>query len=303
MKPQISVITINYNGIKDTRALIQSLMQNVKKTTFEIIVVDNASKNNEAEQLQTEFPNIKVIASKENLGFSGGNNLGIKYATADFLFFINNDTYIADDSLHYLLERMDYYQYIAGVCPKIRFAFGEQLIQFAGYTPLTPITLRNKAIGCGEPDSEEYDTPRGIPLMHGAAMLIRRSTLKNVGLMPENYFLYYEEIDWSTRFDDAEYEMWYEPRCTIFHKESQSTGQNSPLRAYYLTRNRLRFAMKHRKHIIKCLSILYLIFVAGSKDILKNLTNKKPKLAKATLLGIWDFLVHPNKKAINVCRL
>ena len=138
-----------------------------------------------------------------------------------------------------MIERLESRAEIGGVSPKIRFAFPPQNIQFAGFTPLTPITLRNAGIGFGCPDNGTFDTPHPTPYLHGAAMLVKREVIEKVGLMPEIFFLYYEELDWSTHITRAGYELWYEPRCTVFHKESQSTGQLSKLRTYNLTRNRL----------------------------------------------------------------
>ena len=96
--PQISFITITYNGLNDTCELINSIHSIVKSITYEIIVVDNASKINEAEIIKNKYPNVIVVRSEINLGFSGGNNLGIKQAKGNYLFLINNDTYILEDN-------------------------------------------------------------------------------------------------------------------------------------------------------------------------------------------------------------
>ena len=142
------------------------------------------------------------------------------------------------------------------VCPKIRFAWDDNPIQFAGYTPLSRYTMRNRSIGFGETDKGQYDTAHPTPYAHGAAMLVKREALEQVGLMPECYFLYYEELDWSMMFIRAGYAIWYEPACTIYHKESQATGQNSPLKTYYLTRNRLLFVKRNIQHIYIYYSLL-----------------------------------------------
>ena len=116
------------------------------------------------------------------------------------------------------------------VCPKIRFAWDNNPIQFAGYTPLSRITMRNRSIGFGEEDHGQYDAAHPTPYAHGAAMMVKREAIEKAGLMPECYFLYYEELDWSMMMRRAGYEIWYEPSTTIYHKESQTTGQQSPLR-------------------------------------------------------------------------
>ena len=286
MDIDLSIITINYNGLKDTLALIETIPLN---DNLEVIVVDNASDNQEAEQISSRFPKVKVIKSDKNLGFAGGNNLGIKASKGKYLFLINNDTYFKDFNVQALIDRFDSDPNIGIVCPKIKFAWPPQPIQFAGYTPLSNITIRNQAIGFGEEDHGQYDFAHTTPYAHGAAMLIKREAIDKVGLMPECYFLYYEELDWSMMFTRAGYQIWYDPQSTIFHKESQATGQNSPLRTYYITRNRLRLVKRNYQGVIKWLSFCYLIGIVGSRDILSHLLNRRLSHLKATLSGIRNF--------------
>ena len=287
MNIEVSVITINYNGLEDTCALIESIPFN---ENMEVIVVDNASNNHEADIITQRYPQVKVIKSKRNLGFAGGNNLGILAAHGKYLFLINNDTVFKEFNIQALIDRMEYSSIIGIVCPKIRFAWGNNPIQFTGYTSLSKVTVRNRAIGFGEDDHGQYDTAHPTPYAHGAAMLIRRDAIEKVGLMPECYFLYYEELDWSMMFSRAGYQIWYEPKCTIYHKESQSTGQNSPLRTYYLTRNRLLLVHRNPLEFSKTLAYLYLIGVVAIRDILKHTLTGRFGLLKATLQALWHFI-------------
>lgn len=176
------------------------------------------------------------------------------------------------------------------VSPKIKFSWGDNPIQFAGYTPLSKITLRNHSIGYGESDNGQYNTAHPTPYAHGAAMMVKREVIEKAGLMPECYFLYYEELDWSMMIRRAGYDIWYEPACTIFHKESQTTGQNSPLRTYYITRNRLLFAKRNINSPQKYFTYLHLICIVALRDIIKYTFQRRPNLAKATLKGLYDFL-------------
>lgn len=285
---ELSIITINFNGLDDTCALIETIPNN---DNLEVIVVDNASNNQEAEAnaISNKFPYVKVIKSEKNLGFAGGNNLGIKAAQGKYLFFINNDTVFKEFNIQPLIDRLESSPTIGMVCPKIRFAWGNNPIQFTGYTLLSKMTVRNQAIGFGEEDLGQYDTPHPTPYAHGAAMLIKREAIDKTGLMPECFFLYYEELDWSMMFTRAGYQIWYEPKCTIYHKESQSTGQNSPLRTYYIVRNRLLLVKRNWSGITKHLSYMYLIGAVGVRDILKFGYSGKWDLLKATLRGIRDF--------------
>ena len=283
----ISIITINYNGLKDTCELIDSIPF---KENLEVIVVDNASKEDEASIISEKYPLVKVIRSNKNLGFAGGNNLGIKEAKGDDILLINNDTYFKDFNIDNLIERLESSDKIGIVCPKLRFAWGSNPIQFAGYTPLSAITLRNHAIGFGEEDHGQYNTAHPTPYAHGAAILIKREAIDKVGLMPECFFLYYEEIDWSMMFTRAGYEIWYDPTCTVYHKESQTTGQNSPLRTYYITRNRLLLVKRNYKGINKYLSYIYLIGIVATRDTIKYTLQGRFDLVKAVCRGIKTFI-------------
>lgn len=287
MKVDISIITINYNGLEDTCALIESIPFN---ENMEVIVVDNASKNLEAEAIIKRYPQVKVIRSERNLGFAGGNNLGIKAAQGKYLFLINNDTIFKEFNIQSLINRMESSSEIGIVCPKMRFAWDNNPIQYTGYTPLSRITVRNRAIGFGENDHGQYDTAHPTPYAHGAAMLIRRDAIDKVGLMPECYFLYYEELDWSMMFTRAGYQIWYEPTCTIYHKESQATGQNSPLRTYYLTRNRLLLVRRNPQSFNKPLAYLYLIGIVAVRDILKYTFMRRLDLVKTIFRALGHFI-------------
>ena len=284
----LSIITINYNRLKDTCELIDTLPLNDE--TIEVIVVDNASTQDEATEIGKRYPQVKVIKSDKNLGFAGGNNLGIKAAQGKYLFILNNDTLLPQpSSLSLLINRLASSDQIGMVCPKIKFSWGYHRIQYAGYTPLSKITLRNKSIGFGEQDNGQYNIAHPTPYAHGAAMMVKREIIEKVGLMPECYFLYYEELDWSMMIRRAGYEIWYEPACTIFHKESQTTGQMSPLKTYYIIRNRLLFAQRNINRGERYLTYIYLICIVAVRDVLKYLCKGQINLAKAVMKGIKDF--------------
>ena len=294
---ELSIITVNYNGLNDTCALIDSIPFN---EDMEVIVVDNGSTENEASLLKERYPNIIVIRSDQNLGFAGGNNLGMKAAKGKCLYLINNDTVFKKYNLEALIKRLESSPKIGMVCPKIRFAWENSPIQFAGYTALSPITIRNHAIGYGEEDKGQYDTPHRTPYAHGAAMMLKREVVDKVGLMPECYFLYYEELDWSLMITRAGYEIWYEPSCTIYHKESQSTGQNSPLRTYYITRNRLLLVKRNFTGIKKYLAYAYLQVIVATRDIIKYIIKGQMDLLKAATNGLRDF--NNNQFSARPCR-
>ena len=293
----LSIITINFNGLEDTCALIDTIPLT---DGVEVIVVDNGSRTDEATILEQRYPWIIIVRSVENLGFAGGNNLGIKASHGKYIFFINNDTLSevrgkrceARSGMLFqpLIDRLESNEHIGAVCPKIRFSWDNNPIQYAGYTPLSSVTLRNSPIGFGEEDHGQYDTPHPTPYAHGAAMMVKREAIENAGLMPECYFLYYEELDWSMMIRRAGYDIWYDPACTIFHKESRTTGQNSPLRTYYITRNRFLFARRNVKAPKRYLTYIYLTLLVMPRDLLKHLLKRQLRQAKAVIKGVSDFL-------------
>ena len=146
--------------------------------------------------------------------------------------------------------------------------------------------MRNRSIGFGESDHGQYDQPHPTPYAHGAAMMARRDAIEKAGLMPECYFLYYEELDWSMMLRRAGFEIWYDPTCTIYHKESQTTGQQSPLKTFYITRNRLLFVKRNANGFHKYLSYAYLTGIVAIRDIVAHALSRHYSLVKATIRGI-----------------
>ncbi len=243
--PLVSVITVNYHQAKLTCDLLDSIRIQNTYPNLEVIVVDNEADKDQTALFRGRLPEVKVLQSRENLGFAGGNNLGINFANGEYLFFVNNDTLWTVGLIEKLVERLQTEPLAGGVSPKIRYHHDPRRIQFAGFTPVHPLTGRNKTIGKNEIDKGQYDAARETPYLHGAAMMIRREIIDTVGKMPESYFLYYEELDWCAHMRRKGYQLWYEPQVHIFHRESASTGKVSALKVYYQTRNRLRFMQRN----------------------------------------------------------
>ncbi|MEN5194449.1 glycosyltransferase family 2 protein [Sphingobacterium faecium] len=276
---KLSFITVNYNGLSDTRALLDGIDRISFSFPFEVIVIDNGSSQDEYALLKAEFPFIKGGYSSDNLGFAGGNNQGIGMAQGEFLYFINNDTLLPEEADAQIVAMLSFLQQnptVGGITPKIKYVDPPEMIQFAGCTPLTAITLRNKQIGYKELDHGQYDQNTEIPYLHGAAMLIPHRVVKEIGLMPEEFFLYYEELDWSCQIT-KQYRLFYFAGAWIYHKESASTGVDSPFKIYYLTRNRLLFAYRNRTGITQILALLYLLLVANTSKMCSFMINRKWK--------------------------
>lgn len=245
-QPLVSIITVNFRQPHVTVALLESIVQNSYKKV-EVILVDNGSLADFSVLFKKAYPSVKIIISAENLGFAGGNNVGIAKAAGDFLFFVNNDTILTDGLIEGLLSRFAKNPQIGVVSPKIRYYDKPDTIQYAGFTEIHAITGRNIAIGKNEIDNGQHDVAYSTAYAHGAAMMVSRKVIEKVGFMPEEFFLYYEELDWCAHIRRAGFSIWYEPEGLIYHKESASVGKMNALKTYYLTRNRLLFMRRNVK--------------------------------------------------------
>ncbi|WP_229058383.1 MULTISPECIES: glycosyltransferase family 2 protein [Parabacteroides] len=284
LNKMVSIITINYNGYKETCELIESFHR-VETYPYELIVVDNASKEDEGKLLKEKYPDIIAVYSDKNLGFAGGNNLGYQYATGEYILYINNDITIAAPFLQILIYRLISSPLIGVVSPKIKYEYQPDIIQYAGFTPMTSILLKNRMIGEKEKDNGQYDQPCHTGFAHGACMLTSRNILKEVGTMTEVYFLFYEEMDWGLQLQRAGYESWYEPAATVLHKESMTAKRNSPLRTYYMTRSRILFVRRNSRGFRKLLAYLYILLISTSKNVFCYLIKRQTKILVAFLKG------------------
>jgi GT2 family glycosyltransferase len=293
--PLVSIISVNFNQTEVTAELLKSL-EKITYPNREIIIVDNGSTEDPTGPLADLFPEVILLKSEQNLGLAGGNNLGARCAKGEFMLFINNDTEVDPNFLEPLVARLQSDSRIGMVSPKIRFFHTPDTIQYAGYTPLSRITLRQHLIGYRERDTGQYDSARPTYSIHGAAMMIPRHVISRVGLMAEMYFLYYEEHDWAERIKRAGYILYYEPASLVFHKESISTGKKSPLKIYYINRNRFLFARRNCKGGQKYAALLYLSLIAFPKALFLYLAEGRFDLAKSVCKAyIWNLQIRKYK--------
>ena len=277
----VSVITVNYNQSAATCEMLESLYAS-GYPELEVLVVDNASPSDTPDIIKEKFPQIIFIQSRKNLGFAGGNNLAVRQAKGELIYLINNDTMIPKNHIQSLADALTGNPEAGVVCPKIKLYDDPELILFAGFTPMTPFTVRNKIIGYAEKDCGQHDHLRQSAYAHGAAMMFKREVIEKAGLMNEHYFLYYEEVDWSTRIRKAGYNIYYIPDTYVLHKESLSTGRNTPLKSYYLNRNRTLFILCNMTGLQKVAAILYQICIAVPKNVLVCAFRREYANMKAT---------------------
>jgi len=292
----ISVITVNYNTTDVTIDLLKSI-ERLGRHDLEVIVVDNGSKQDPSELILQRFPWVKVVRSEVNYGFAGGNNLGIQHSSGDYLFFVNNDTEFKSDVFGKLRESLALHPGLGVVCPVLHYFDHPQQIQFAGFTDLHPVTARNKCITTlGLPDVESLSYTE---YAHGAAMMMPRHVIEKVGVMPEEYFLYYEEYDWSERIKNAGYAIAVDNRSVLYHKESQSTGAISELKSYFLSRNRILFMRRNAPTLFLFLFWMYYLVIATPVQVLRYVLQGRWGNSLAHMAGIiWNITSSIESKKI-----
>ena len=289
--PLVSMIILNFNQIKVTCEFIES----TKKLTyrnFEIILVDNASNENPTKLIQENYPFVKLIVNETNLGFTGGNNVGIEAAKGDYIFVVNNDTEVTENLLEELLKPFGSDPSVGVVSPKIRYFHHPDTLQYAGFTEINPITGRNKSIGDKEVDTGQYEKAGYTAYAHGAAMLLKREVIEKVGALADNFFIYYEELDWSARIRRAGYRIYYQPSALIYHKESITMGKESALKAYYHNRNRILFMRRNSTGFQFSLFFVFLVIAIIPKTILKYTFKGQFEHLKSLFRGILCNLSH-----------
>jgi GT2 family glycosyltransferase len=276
----VSVITVNFNHSDVTEALLASIFSKNTYQPIEIIVVDNGSEVNPVPAWRTKYPNVQFIRSEANLGFAGGNNLGIRAAKGEYLFFVNNDTEFTERLVDILAGTLDAHPEVGMVSPKIRYYSQPDTLQYAGFTPMNYYTARNNCIGQFEKDNGQYDNLTGeTGFVHGAAMMVRREAIQKAGAMPENYFLYYEEMDWCEQVKRAGYKIWVNMQALIYHKESITVGGKSALKEYFMNRNRILFIRRNCSFATKCVFWPYFIGVVATRNVISYIKD-----------GQWGFI-------------
>ncbi len=290
----VSIITVNYNALEVTCELLDSIRRNSYKE-LEVIVVDNASDNSPEDFLKNNYPEVRLIHSKKNLGFAGGNNLGIQAARGDFLFFLNNDAELTDGTIETMLALFEQLPGVGIASPKICYHNAKpssepDIIQYAGTTHVHPLTARNSTLGNGEEDKGQFQNAGPTAYVHGAAMMAPRKVIEEVGMMPEDFFLYYEELDWCEQIRSAGYEIWIVPNAKIYHKESFSVNKVGTLKTYYLNRNRLLFMRRNRTKTQWRMFCVFLFLVTIPKNALTFILQGEWDNLKAFLKAIrWNF--------------
>lgn len=253
-KTKVAVIIVNWNGKKDTEICLSSLEKIEKHgADLHVIVVDNGSNDDSVARIRKKYPRVTVLATGKNLGFTGGNNVGITYALdhhADFVWLLNNDTFV---DRHVLDVLSAFRNPKVGICgSKIYFAAGHEfhldrykeseqgrVFWYAGGL-VDWDNMYASHRGVDEVDEGQYDTEEETPFVTGCSMMVRRSVFERIGKLDDRYFLYLEDLDFCLRAKKAGFSLCYVPSSILWHVNAGSSSRpGNQLQQYYQTRNRL----------------------------------------------------------------
>lgn len=286
MNVKIATIIVNYNGIRDTIECIKSIHGS------DVIVIDNASKKNELEMIKAMFPYIITIQCKKNLGFSGGNNLGIRYALDHgytHIMLLNNDTEIDKNMIEFLAKN----------CTSTSISTPCMLYYSKPDTIWCAGGAINKKTGnanhwhMGEKYLQDSKVQK-CTFTTGCCMMIPREIFERVGLLEEDYFMYCEDGDFCARLALAGIDINYVPKAKLWHKiGSSSSGEDSPFATYYMTRNRLNYILENKEYFYITAYPFSLL-----TRIIRFLTCKDKEKKEAFKAGIIDHLKRKKGRSI-----
>ena len=287
MTKSVFIIILNWNGWRDTVDCVESCRK-LSYPSVRILIVDNGSTDGSEAILRERFPDLDVIRTGDNLGFAGGNNVGITCALergAEYVWLLNNDTVVEPDALSGLVQVAESDDSIGMAGSKIVYYDDPERLWYAGaiLDPARPHCPAHR--GLGERDRGQYADTAETGYVTGCSLLARREMIEEVGLLDDDLFLYFEDVDWSARARRAGWRLMYAPASVVRHKESASTGGAvSPAVMYYTARNRLAFVRRNFPAQLRR-AVWYDLY----EHVLVNVKKGRFSAAASALQGIRDF--------------
>ena len=285
--PKVVIVILNWDGLLDTLECLRSV-QKITYPNFTVLVVDNGSKGNDAEVIRSKFEDfVCIIKIEKNLGFTGGANVGIRWALrsgAKYVFLLNNDTIVDPNVLTELVNVSQNDTQIGIVGPKIYYYEKSNRIYCVGgrvnfWTGTAPI------IGAREIDDGQFDTIKEVDYV--GMLLIKEKTIKTIGLFSDIYFTYFSDTEWCVKARKAGFKVVYVPKARIWHKShDEKKSSANALVVYYMTRNRFLFVKRNSNALQFIVFNLYFL----TTDLLPKMISAlfmRPNLILAYLKGIY----------------
>lgn len=243
-EPSVCVVVVNWNGLADTIQCLESLQHLTYRGQLQILVVDNGSEDGSAATLRSRFPWARLIENGENLGYTGGNNVGLRYALAEgaeYIWLLNNDATVDPDSLSCLVRSGEATERIGLLSPRVWLP-GTADVYWAG--SVLDVAQR-EFVDVVATEKRGMTLPEGPLLLAGTGILIKRAVIETIGFLDNRYFAYVEDFDYSLRAIKSGMQTCVVHEARIFHARSRSLGYTSPLRHYMIRRNQYLFWRSH----------------------------------------------------------
>ena len=295
--PSVCILTAAWNQVEKTLACLETVFK-LTYTQFDVVLVDNGSKDELREQVRQWYPQVEIIRSETNLGFAAGFNLGLRLAMIqgyDYIFLINNDTLLASDCLTMLVDGAQVRPNAALLTAKIYYASDPNRIWTVGGSS-NKLLLEVKDVARGQLDVGQWETPSKIEFAPLCGVLLNTHCLSEVGLLDELFFLYYEDMEFCHRLRRMKYELWLMPQARMWHEVSASSGgSNTPTERYWM-------ALSSGLYFRNSATWLQLVFIipyrlaSAIRTTIKLLKRRSYHAVYAYWLGLWNGWVKQESK-------
>ncbi|MBN3523797.1 glycosyltransferase family 2 protein [Paenibacillus apiarius] len=239
----LSIIIVNYNTKQLTLNCLESVYRSVTDCQFEVILIDNASRDDSVQVIGEQYPQVKLIANEHNLGFSKANNQGMRVAEGRYVLLLNSDTVIQPDTLDIMIRFMDEHPEVGASGCKVvlpdgsldkacRRGFPTPAATFFYVSRLSKLFPKNPRINAYHREDLDPDQAYPIDCLIGAFMMVRREAIEQVGMLDEDFFMYGEDVDWCYRIKQAGWVNYYYPKTKIVHYK-RASSRNKPFKITY----------------------------------------------------------------------
>lgn len=278
----LSIVIVNWNVRDLLRQCLNSILADLQTCTLEIIVIDNASTDGSVEMVRQKFPQVRLIASEVNLGYTGGNNLGITTSQGRYILLLNPDTEVVGNAPSQMVAYMDAHPNVGALGPQLLNPDGSVQSSRRRFPTLCTAFVESTVIQQWWPDNRilrRYyvqdrpdDAISEVDWVTGACILLRREAVEQVGLLDDDFFMYSEELDWCRRARDAGWKVVYLPTAQVIHHEGKSSEQVLPFRHIRFQTSKIHYFRKHHGRwagalvrTFLLLNYVYLLFVESLK--------------------------------------
>lgn len=277
---ELSVVIVNYNNLDVLKQCVPTLTRELEGISADMILSDNGSTDGSLSWIRQNFPQIRVLENRENLGFAEGNNRALRLVRGSHVLLLNPDTIVMSNAIGPMIAHLGSYPRAGAVGCMLLAPNGSRQISARTFPTLLTYWLHFLGLDhryprsrfCGQHHMGHWDgrDPRAVDWVCGAALMVRRNVLNRVGGLDPGFFLTYDEVDWCRRIRDAGFEVWYVPQSHIIHLEGQSEPQSdyTPAgRTKYVAverNSRVRYFVKHHGTLYACaVEVLHLVMCAA----------------------------------------